>query len=41
MPAGMAELVVFERSAHRPWAEEPDAYAATVASFLSGERPPR
>lgn len=25
---------VFERSAHRPWAEEPDAYFAAVKAFL-------
>jgi proline iminopeptidase len=41
LPDGVAELVVFERSAHRPWAEQPDAYFATLARFLSGERPPR
>jgi proline iminopeptidase len=29
-----SELVVFERSAHRPWAEEPDAYFERVGAFL-------
>jgi proline iminopeptidase len=33
-PAGTARLVVFERSAHRPWAEEPDRYFAELADFL-------
>jgi proline iminopeptidase len=32
---GVARLVVFEHSAHRPWAEEPDRYFAEVAAFLS------
>lgn len=30
-------LHVFERSAHRPWAEEPDRYFEIVRRFLSGE----
>jgi proline iminopeptidase len=34
LPAASAELVVFERSAHRPWAEEPDAYFDCVEAFL-------
>ena len=29
-----ARLVVLERSAHRPWAEEPDAYFALLDEFL-------
>ena len=29
-----AELVVFERSAHMAFVEEPEAYIATVRSFL-------
>ena len=29
-----AQLQVFEQSAHRPWAEEPDAYFAALADFL-------
>jgi proline iminopeptidase len=29
-----SELVVYERSAHRPWAEEPDAYFERVGAFL-------
>jgi proline iminopeptidase len=29
-----SELVVFEHSAHRPWAEEPDGYFERVAAFL-------
>jgi proline iminopeptidase len=40
LPDGVAELAIFERSAHRPWVEEPDAYFATLAGFLGGE-PPR
>jgi proline iminopeptidase len=35
-----AELVVFERSAHRPWAEEPGAYFETVGAFIAGARTP-
>jgi proline iminopeptidase len=31
---GAARLVVFERSAHRPWAEQPDRYFAELARFL-------
>jgi len=31
---GVARLAVFENSAHRPWAEEPDRYFAEVAEFL-------
>jgi proline iminopeptidase len=27
-------LEIFERSAHRPWAEQPDEYFAVVARFL-------
>jgi proline iminopeptidase len=30
-----AELAVFERSAHRPWAEEPGAYFETVGAFIA------
>jgi proline iminopeptidase len=29
-------LHVFERSAHRPWAEQPDEYFDAVKSFLGG-----
>jgi proline iminopeptidase len=29
-----SKLAVFERSAHRPWAEEPDAWFAVVDDFL-------
>jgi len=29
-----ARLVVFENSAHRPWAEEPDRYFAELSAFL-------
>jgi proline iminopeptidase len=32
--AGSARLTVFEHSAHRPWAEEPDSYFAELADFL-------
>jgi proline iminopeptidase len=32
----VADLHVFERSAHRPWAEEPDDYFARVGRFLGG-----
>jgi proline iminopeptidase len=34
LPAERAELKVFERSAHRPWVEEPDAYFELVGAFL-------
>jgi len=34
LPAASSELVVFERSAHRPWAEEPEGYFERVAAFL-------
>jgi hypothetical protein len=29
-----ARLAVLERSAHRPWAEEPEGYFALVEGFL-------
>ncbi|HEV2779819.1 MAG TPA: alpha/beta fold hydrolase [Actinophytocola sp.] len=32
-----AELIVFERSGHRPWAEEPDRYFAALHTFLLSE----
>jgi proline iminopeptidase len=35
-----AELAVFERSAHRPWAEEPDAWFSTVTRFLTTRSDP-
>jgi proline iminopeptidase len=31
-----AQTVVFDRSAHRPWVEEPDAYFRAVGDFLAG-----
>lgn len=31
-----SKLAVFERSAHRPWAEEPDAWFVVVDDFLRG-----
>jgi proline iminopeptidase len=31
-----ARLHVFEQSAHRPWAEQPDDYFAVVGEFLAG-----
>lgn len=31
-----SKLAVFERSAHRPWAEEPDAWSVVVDDFLRG-----
>ena len=31
-----ARTIVFERSAHRPWVEEPDAYFRAVGDFLTG-----
>jgi proline iminopeptidase len=34
LPATSSDLVVFERSAHRPWAEEPDGHFERVAAFL-------
>jgi proline iminopeptidase len=33
-------LHIFERSAHRPWVEEPDQYFATVKAFLDGGNQP-
>lgn len=33
-PPGIARLQVFERSGHRPWVEEPDAYFTTLSAFL-------
>jgi proline iminopeptidase len=33
------QLHIFERSAHRPWVEEPDSYFAVVKSFLLGDAP--
>jgi proline-specific peptidase len=32
------DLHIFERSAHRPWAEEPEEYFEVVKAFLSGGR---
>jgi proline iminopeptidase len=37
VPAG--ELVVLERSGHHPYAEEPDAFAATVRGWLARNEP--
>jgi proline iminopeptidase len=34
LPAADTELVFMERSAHRPWVEEPDAYFSTLGRFL-------
>jgi proline iminopeptidase len=34
LPSADPELALMERSAHRPWAEEPDAYFATLGRFL-------
>jgi proline iminopeptidase len=31
---GVARLVILERSAHRPWAEEPGRYFSELADFL-------
>jgi proline iminopeptidase len=36
-----AELAVLDRSAHRPWCEEPECYFALVGDFLSAARPAR
>jgi proline iminopeptidase len=38
LPAG-SRWLVFEHSAHRPWAEEPDRYFAEVAAFLMPTTP--
>ncbi|HEV2712159.1 MAG TPA: alpha/beta hydrolase, partial [Gaiellaceae bacterium] len=35
-PNGRSRLVVFERSAHRPWIEETERYFAVVESLLAG-----
>jgi proline iminopeptidase len=34
LPAERRELHVFERSAHRPWAEQPEEYFDVVGRFL-------
>lgn len=39
LPRGSTRWTVFERSAHRPWAEEPDRYFAEVAAFLAPNGP--
>ena len=38
---GRRRLHVFERSAHRPWAEQPDEYFELVGGFLRAEPQPR
>ena len=35
LPRSAVELHVFERSGHRPWAEEPEAYFERVGRFLA------
>lgn len=37
-PEGVARLEIFERSAHRPWVEESEAYFAVVKEFLAKTR---
>jgi proline iminopeptidase len=32
---GKGRLYIFERSAHRPWAEQPDEYFEVVGRFLN------
>jgi proline iminopeptidase len=39
LPAATTSLALMERSAHRPWAEEPEAYFATLARFLAEAAP--
>ena len=39
LPAADAQLALMARSAHRPWAEEPEAYFATVGRFLTACQP--
>jgi hypothetical protein len=36
---GAGDLLVFERSAHRPWAEEPGRYVIALGDFLAGLPP--
>jgi proline iminopeptidase len=35
LPPGIGRLETFERSAHRPWVEEPDAYFELLGEFLA------
>jgi len=37
LPAASSRLVVFERSGHRPWVEETDAYFSLLKDFFSAE----
>ena len=39
LPSGRRELHVFERSAHRPWVEQPDDYFEVVGRFLGTAEP--
>jgi pimeloyl-ACP methyl ester carboxylesterase len=36
LPRAHSQLVTFERSAHRPWAEEAERYFQLVETFLAG-----
>ncbi|HYD79209.1 MAG TPA: alpha/beta fold hydrolase [Paucimonas sp.] len=40
LPSGLARLAMFERSGHRPWVEEADAYFDLLRKFLAGEEMP-
>jgi len=40
-PAGVAHVRVFEKSGHRPWVEEPDAFFSELDQFLSARLPAR
>jgi proline iminopeptidase len=33
-PSGVAQVRIFERSGHRPWMEEPEAFFTALAAFL-------
>ncbi len=37
LPTDRTKIVVFEKSAHRPWIEEPDKYFKILGEFLNGE----
>jgi proline iminopeptidase len=39
-PAGVAQVRVFDDSAHRPWVEEGDSYFQALQAFLAGDGKP-
>jgi len=40
-PQGVAKVRVFERSGHRPWVEEPEAFFGELEQFLAAPVPPK